>query len=120
MRDLADEVTDNWMLTPYFHEALALVHKHLGDENRSALEVELYKACVQGVLLTGDGSEAKPFEVVRVEDAYGVLLCLEKEWVEEEDLVSGAVRCRVFRCADGTSYWFDYSWAAAAASRGTA
>jgi hypothetical protein len=120
MRDLADEVTDNWMLTPYFHEVLALAYKMLGDENRSALEAELFKACAQGVLLTGNGSEAKPFEVVRVDDAYGVLLYLGKDWVKEEELVSGAARCRVLRCADGTSYWFDYSWAAAAASRGTA
>jgi hypothetical protein len=120
MRELAAEVTDNWMLTPYLHEALALAHKKLGDEKLSALEVELSIACVEGVLLTGDGSEAKPFEIVRVDDAYGVLLHLEKEWVQEEDVVSGATYCRVLRCADGTSYWFDYSCAATLTSRGTA
>jgi hypothetical protein len=120
MRDLAQRVTDNWMLTPYLHEALALAHKKLGDESLSALEVELFKACAQGVLLTGEGSMAKPFEVVRVDDAYGVLAYLGREWVEEGDLVNGAAHGRVLICADGTEYWFDYSRAAALASRGTA
>ena len=64
MRDLAERVMDNWLLTPYVHEVLALACKELGDNSRSELEAGLFQACCQGILLTGDGTKAHPYLTV--------------------------------------------------------
>jgi len=109
---LAAKVMDNWLLTPYLHESLALANKKLGDESRSALEAELFRACAQGIMLTGDGSREHPYLAVRVDDAYGVVFYLGKTWVQERDERAGNNAFRVLRAPDGTEQWFDITKAA--------
>ena len=108
MRDLASQVVDNWMLTPYIHEALALAYKKLDDHERSSLEYALSVACAEGIISTGDGTAEKPYLVVRSDDAYGVLNFLEIEWTEERrvDGPNGS-KYLLLIGNNGREFWFD-------------
>ncbi len=109
MRRRAMKVIDNWMLTPYIHECLALAHQRLGDEKLCALETELYSACARGILMTGDGTEERPYLVVRPDDAYGALLFEDKKWVNEREVSRAGRTLRGLTCEDGAERWFDLS-----------
>ncbi len=109
MRRRAMAVIDNWMLTPYIHEALALAHQKLGDEKLCALETELYSACARGILMTGDGTEERPYLVVRPDDAYGALLFEDRKWVNEREVSRAGRTLRGLTCEDGAERWFDLS-----------
>ncbi len=113
MRRRAMAVIDNWMLTPYIHEALALAHQKLGDEKLCALEAELARACAQGILLTGDATAARPYLLVRPDDAYGALLFQGKRWGHERELTRAGRTLRVLSADDGAEHWFDITDAAA-------
>jgi hypothetical protein len=114
LRRRALEVIDNWMLTPFIHECVALSSQKLGDEDRAQLEMELFAACAQGILMTGDGSADFPYLTVRIDDAYGALVHLEVEWTRERSATRHGVACHVLTGPDGREYWFDLSLAAAA------
>jgi hypothetical protein len=113
MRRRAMQVVDNWMLTPYIHECLALAHQKLGDEKMCALEAELFAACARGILMTGDGTAAHPYLVVRVDDAYGALLFEEKRWVHEREVEQAGRTYRVLTEEGGVERWFDLTDASA-------
>ncbi len=105
-------VLDNWMLTPYLHECLALAHRRLGDESLCALEAELAAACARGILMTGDGTAERPYLIVRPDDAYGAMLFDGKEWTYEREVSRAGRTLRALTDADGTEHWFELARAA--------
>lgn len=111
------EVVDNWLLTPFVHECLAITHSNQGDEGGAEFEMHLFVACAEGILTTGEGTPESPFLATRVDDSYGALLYRELEWTNERTVVRGARTFHVLAASDGRDYWFDITAASEAKQR---
>jgi hypothetical protein len=94
-------------LNPGLHDLLARIHAAMGNEEEARNETYLALAAMNGILFSGDGSEAKPYLVLQVADEYDVLRALGKESRQQTvGLAQGNVRDRHV-CADESVLWFD-------------
>ncbi|WP_409438776.1 hypothetical protein [Psychromonas sp. GE-S-Ul-11] len=64
--DLLSEAHENFLLTPSFHFYFADLYKSIGDEEGYISSTGLGLACLDGILSTGDGTEEKPYLVLRI------------------------------------------------------
>ena len=69
----------NWLLSPRVHGMLAYTFKQTEETDQAELEIGLSTLLLEGILSTGDGTQAQPFLVCRTEDEYDVLDYLGKE-----------------------------------------
>lgn len=60
-------------LNPSAHLLLAAAHEALGDDAAAQREATLHKLSVSSVLATGDGTQERPWSVLRVADEYDVM-----------------------------------------------
>jgi hypothetical protein len=96
-------------LSPSLHGTLAVAYGELGDEQSAKREAEFSKMALTGILLTGDGSQEHPYQVLRIQDEYDTLAYLGKQSVEQR-LVREAMRTLDQHiCQDGSHLWFDVS-----------
>jgi hypothetical protein len=98
-----------WILNPGIHKLLSFALHKLGDEERARMEFLLARAFLDGILLTGDGSEARPYLVSSVTDEYDVLDHLGKSLRQQSLVEKKGRRCDRFECEDGSQIWFDVS-----------
>ena len=70
---LADEIRQNYLLSPLAHTALAALAEKLGDRGQMQVEQVFTLRCRESLLETGDGTLEKPYRVTRVDDIYSVL-----------------------------------------------
>ncbi|MCP4136852.1 MAG: hypothetical protein GY754_38130 [bacterium] len=94
-------------LNPNVHRLAAFIHDRLGDENASQDELFIGMTLLKGILLTGDGSEKKPFLVLYTYDEYDILEHFEKEFEEQTLNRVGDKVYDLVKCKDGTELWFD-------------
>lgn len=98
----------NLMLSPRAHMFTSIAYAKLGNEKECQMEKNIYKACISGILLTGDGSKAKPYFVTSVTDEYDVLFALKKELFRQSlTKEQGGRRYDVLELTDGTQLYFD-------------
>jgi hypothetical protein len=98
----------NLMLSPRAHMFASIAYMKLGQERECQKAKNLYKACLSGILSTGDGSKEKPYLVTSVSDEHDVLSAMEKEFVSQSvTKEQKGKRYDVFELTDGTRLYFD-------------
>ncbi len=105
--DLMPHMLPNLMLSPRLHLMLGYVHRRMGDEESAEMESAVARACIEGILMTGRGTEAEPWLVVRTSDEYDVLMFIDRR-MESQALVQRDNR--TLDCLtgdDGKQSWFD-------------
>src|SRR5262245_47220246 len=50
----------NWLLSPQAHQLASFAAEQLGDKDMAQREAYLAKACLQGLLQSGDGTQERP------------------------------------------------------------
>lgn len=96
-----------WILNPGMHRLLSVACYQLGQVQIAMLEHEMAMAMLNGILSTGDGSEARPYLVLHVADEYDVLNHLEKRSQGQALVQKGERYCDLRTCDDGSEIWFD-------------
>jgi hypothetical protein len=98
----------NLLLSPAAHLLLGLVLRDEGNAKGSELERFICFRCVDGIQLTGDGTQTRPYLVLRTSDEYDLLSALGKQ-LASQHLVQGdnGRSCDQMVCADGSEVWFD-------------
>ncbi len=100
----------NWFLNPGVHKLLSFISHQLGDEQSARFEFQLAMFLLEGILSTGDGSQARPYRVLHTADEYDILEHLDKQ-AERQSLAEKAGRYFDRQdCIDGTQLWFDITW----------
>lgn len=100
------EVMPAHVLSPGAHAMLARAHEGLGDHRSAEMERSLMKLTMQVILHSGDGSAARPYEVLATSDEYDVLevLGLHRSAQASSDVDGRLVD--VFTDADGDQVHF--------------
>ena len=73
------------------------------------MERWVFRACLQGILATGDGSRRKPYLVSQLSDEYDVLKLLGQTCEKQHLVQRGPRSCDVLTCDDGSQRWFNIS-----------
>jgi hypothetical protein len=101
------------LLSPEAHAYMAFLHERLGDGEAAAMEHAIVDACLRGILSTGDGTEAAPYDVLAPGDEYAVLARLGRTSVEQRLVRREGRHYDVHVLDDGGELWFDVSRALA-------
>jgi hypothetical protein len=97
-------------LSPRLHLLASYRAEAIGNKELEEREQEIGFACLEAILSTGDGSEAKPYLCSKVSDEYDVLGIVLREEVEQQSLVQlGEKTCDKFLCQSGAEVHFDIS-----------
>ena len=97
----------NLMLSPIAHQLLGLLFHKLGDEQSAQMEIMINRACIEGILTTGDGSVNNPYIVVRPSDEFDLIRHFEKEIKQQSLTHKGDKHLDLIVCKDDSEYWFD-------------
>lgn len=97
-------------LSPRAHTLLGQSYRALGREADAVREEKIAALAFTGIRGEGDGSEAAPFEVLRVEDEYDVFSYsrLRPTGQELRETEHGAFDVHLLE--DGTAVWFRLLW----------
>jgi len=107
--EMLSEAFPNLLLSPTAHQIAGFLHHKLGNEDGANMEMMISRACLEGILASGDGTQESPFEVLRVSDEYDLLQFLEKEMESQSLTEVDGRHFDVMQCKDGSEYWFDIS-----------
>jgi len=97
----------NLLLSPRAHIFLSIIARESGSEDGSKMEGHVACACADGIMATGDGSEEKPYIVVRTSDEYDLLEYLDLEMQGQRLTHKDAKHYDVLTPKDGKEVWFD-------------
>lgn len=97
----------NLLLSPAAHLLLSLALKEEGNTQGSEMERFVCFRCLDGIQLTGDGTQAKPYLVLRTSDEYDLLSALGKQFTSQHLIHDGGKSFDKMVCADGSELWFD-------------
>jgi hypothetical protein len=106
-RDCIQQGFPNLLLSPLAHLLLAAIAEELGDKKSEELEDFLATTCAEGILATGEGTQASPYLVVRTSDEYDLLDYLGKEPAEESQVREGERTYDRLTTTDAAVLWFD-------------
>jgi hypothetical protein len=107
VRAAACEIMPNYLLTPRFHLISGLAAARVGDHDWEQSEDAAFRACIEGILSTGAGSEVQPYLITHVTEEYDILNRLNKAPRLQSLVQSNSGYCDMFTCEDGTTIWFD-------------
>jgi hypothetical protein len=107
--ELLKSAFPNLLLSPRAHLFAAILARGRDDQNTLQMETYFANACAQGILFTGDGSEASPYLVLRVEDEYDILKFLEKKMKSQSLVHLNGRRLDRVVLEDDSTLWFDIS-----------
>ena len=106
-RDFLQKSMGNLLLSPRAHVLLATAYTELGDDERASSEHKTAHACIQGILATGDGSNSKPYVILRTSDEYDVIrhmkLVVRGQGLQDLD----GKYFDVIDIGNGSQLWFD-------------
>lgn len=105
--DYLMSLMDNWFLNPGIHIMLAFVQHKSGRENEARFEHSIATHIFNGILSTGDGSEANPYLVLRTADEYDLMIHLGKKSTQQALITKGEKHFDRHDCMDGSELWFD-------------
>lgn len=97
----------NLLLSPKAHLVASVAARELGDSETQLFENKCCFRCLEGILSTGDGSEARPYLVLRTSDIYDVLMLQQKKLATQALVQKGGRSYDQMTCTDGTVLWFD-------------
>lgn len=97
----------NLLLSPRAHLLSAFLHSKAGDEASAERELALRDACRDGILATGEGTEALPYVVSRPSDEHDILEHLGKRLGKQRLRTRSGRHYDHLVCVDGTELWFD-------------
>lgn len=97
------------MLSPLAHFTAADSAARLGNTIHAAMEQVAGRACMKGLLATGDGSEAFPYRVLYRAEVVAALIALGTDVRSERSVRRGDVLFQVVQCLDEVERWFDVS-----------
>jgi hypothetical protein len=106
-RNVLQKGMGNLILSPRAHQFLSFLFHKLGDEQSARVEMLIGHACIEGMLASGNGSEASPYMVLRTSDEYDIIESLEKEFRQQSLVPKGEKHFDVVECTDGSTFWFD-------------
>ncbi len=110
---LARQWTRHFALSPHFHRLAAIAALELGDADDAELERFTSAACLEGILNSGDGSDANPYLIADRADAQEVLTKLGLKSIRQSRIENENVLCDVFEvCARNKAtreIWFTYA-----------
>jgi len=95
------------MLSPRAHQMPGFLNHKLGDEKAAQMEGMIGRACIEGLLATGDGTEQRPYIVLRTSDEHDVIEHFERELKQQSLTNSDDKHIDLVECTDGSKYWFD-------------
>ncbi|MCC9604023.1 DUF4919 domain-containing protein [Stieleria sp. JC731] len=104
---MISEASCNLLLSPRAHLLMAKVCEEQGDNERRQFEGMTAAAICEGILATGEGSQASPYLISRTMDEYDVLAFLEKELQSQSLVHEDRHIYDKITCTDGTELWFD-------------
>lgn len=103
----SQDMWPRWRLSPRFHLLVAYAAHRLGDREEKELSRFQFHACLEGLLSTGNGTAADPYEVVYTSDEYDVIRALGRQ-ARGQHVAERKGQCLdVIRCEDGADIWFD-------------
>ncbi|MFD4007467.1 hypothetical protein [Brachybacterium sp. GU-2] len=98
------------LLSPRAHSLLGRSHRTLGREADAVREEKIAALSFAGIRGEGDGGEAAPFEVLRVEDEYDVFSCSRLRPTGQVLRETDHGAFDVHTLEDGTEVWFRLLW----------
>lgn len=107
----------NLLLSPGAHLLLSLAMREEGNAEGSEMERFICFRCMDGIQLTGDGTQERPFLVLRTSDEYDVLSALGKQFTQQALVHGDGKSFDKMTCADGSELWFDITEMLAAMAR---
>jgi hypothetical protein len=107
VRAAADQIMANYLLTPRIHLIAGLAAARVGDHDSEQSEAAAFRACIKGILSTGDGIEDRPYLITHVTEEYDILDRLNKRPSLQALVKSNSGYCDKLTCEDGTAIWFD-------------
>ena len=99
----------DWLLSPRAHQLAGLAAERAGNAEGARMERDVARACLKGLLESGDGSPERPFLVTHVADEYDLVRHLGKQPTGQREAVHEGRPCDVVATADGAELWFDSS-----------
>jgi hypothetical protein len=100
-------VLPKWFLNPGIHHVLAYTNHKLARIDEESLENKIAQLLLHGIRSSGNGSEARPYLILYVDDEYEVLESLGKKSRLQQLVEKDACSFDVQICQDGDSVWFD-------------
>ncbi len=107
----------NLLLSPGAHLLLSITLREEGNQKSSEMERFICFRCIEGIQSTGDGTQEKPYLVLRTSDEYDVLSALGKQFAKQALVHDKGKSYDKMTCADGTELWFDITEMMAAMAR---
>ena len=117
VKDAFAKAQPNLLLSPAAHLLLSLTLKDEGNTKGSEMERFICYRCVEGIKLTGDGTQARPYLVLRTSDEYDMLNTLGKRLASQHLVHEGGKSFDKLVCDDGAELWFDITEMMAAMAR---
>jgi hypothetical protein len=97
----------NLLLSPGAHLLLSLAMRDEGNAEGSEMERFICFRCLDGIQLTGDGTQERPYLVLRTSDEYDLLGALGKQFSKQGLSHANGKSYDKMTCADGSELWFD-------------
>jgi hypothetical protein len=94
-------------LSPSAHSALAKAYDGLGDATRARREARTARLALEAITSSGDGSQERPWPVLRVSDEYDVLREQGRASRTQRLVTFHGRRLDHHECSDGSEAWFD-------------
>jgi hypothetical protein len=117
VKNVFAQAQPNLLLSPSAHLLLSQALKEEGNAKASDLERFICFRCVDGITNTGDGTQARPYLVLRTSDEYDVLNAQGKRFASQHLVHEGGKSYDRMVCADGSEVWFDITDMMAAMAR---
>lgn len=102
----AAEISDDWLICPRYHYWRARIAEATSDEEGQYLSQFELQACLTAMLEAGDGSQARPYEVLYACDVPDVLAALNLEAIAQHCAQRDDGTYDVVTCADARELWF--------------
>jgi len=108
VKNVFAQAQPNLLLSPGAHLLLSLAMREEGNTQASELERFICFRCIEGIQSTGDGTQERPYLVLRTSDEYDILSVLGKQFARQA-LVNGesGKSFDQMTCADGSELWFE-------------
>jgi hypothetical protein len=97
----------SYFLSPSAHMNLAFAHHKTGDEQNAEMEHYIWSALLRGIELTGDGTAASPYIVLRTSDEYDMLEARELVFKGQALVSKDDRHFDVITVEDHDDVWFD-------------
>ncbi|MBX2800734.1 MAG: hypothetical protein KTR31_23840 [Myxococcales bacterium] len=107
----------NLLLSPGAHMMLSFIAKKLDQQEEREVESHIAVLCMKGLKGTGDGSQDRPYRVLRVSDEHDHLSWEQLELRRQELVQQGGRFLDRVECTDGQVVWFDVTDPRAALER---